>query len=153
MDLKKGMKAPDFTLKDEAGKEHKLSSYKGQKVVLYFYPKDNTPGCTTQACSFRDDYEAYKDLGVAVIGVSPDSEKSHAKFKEGKSLPFTLLSDPEHKVIEQYGSWGRKKMMGREYDGVLRNTFLIDEKGKILEIYEKVKPAENSKEILQRLAE
>lgn len=151
MELKKGMKAPAFELTDEAGKVHKLSDYKGKKVVLYFYPKDNTPGCTTEACNFRDDYSAYQDAGVVVLGVSPDSEQSHAKFKQGKNLPFTLLSDPEHKVIEKYGSWGRKKMMGREYDGVFRNTFLIDEAGKIMEIYENVKPATHSKEILDRL--
>lgn len=143
-----GTTAPAFELADETGKIHKLSDYQGKKVVLYFYPKDDTPGCTTEACNFRDDYSAYTKAGVTILGVSPDSTKSHAKFKEKFGLPFPLLADEGHKVCEAYGVWGRKKMMGREYDGVFRTTFLIGKDGKIEKVFENVKPPEHSKEIL-----
>jgi peroxiredoxin Q/BCP len=143
--------APDFTLADETGTLRTLSSLRGQPVVLYFYPKDDTPGCTTEACNFRDDYSAYQQAGVTILGVSPDSPKSHAKFKAKYNLPFSLLADEDHAVCDLYGAWGRKKFMGREYDGVLRTTFLIDANGDILHVFENVKPADHSQEILQML--
>lgn len=152
MPLTSGIPAPDFSLLDETGVERKLSDYRGKPVVLYFYPKDDTPGCTTEACNFRDDYSAYQVAGVTILGVSPDSPKSHAKFKAKFGLPFTLLADEQHQVCEQYGVWGRKKFMGREYDGVFRTTFLIDAQGQIIQVFENVKPAEHSKELLEALA-
>lgn len=148
MPISSGVTAPNFTLQDELGKTRNLSDYKGQMVVLYFYPKDDTPGCTTEACNFRDDYSAYKKAGVVILGVSPDSPKSHAKFKEKYDLPFPLLAGKGHKVCKLYGVWGLKKYMGREYEGVLRTTFLIDQDGKIIRVFENVKPAEHSAEIL-----
>jgi peroxiredoxin Q/BCP len=144
-------KAPDFELLDEQGTSRKLSDYLGKKVVLYFYPKDETSGCTTEACNFRDDYSAYEKAGVEILGVSPDSSESHQKFKQHHQLPFTLLADTEHKVCELYGTWAKKKMYGREYMGVLRTTFLINEQGQILKVFENVKPAEHSAEILAGL--
>jgi thioredoxin-dependent peroxiredoxin len=148
MPIQTGTDAPDFTLLDETGTPRSLADYRGQPVVLYFYPKDDTPGCTTEACSFRDDYSAYQGTGVVILGVSPDSPKSHAKFKQKYQLPFTLLADEDHQVSETYGVWGRKKFMGREYDGVFRTTFLIDPHGKIANVWENVKPANHSQEIL-----
>ncbi len=149
--LRTGDQAPDFSLVDDTGVERKLSDYRGQAVVLYFYPKDDTPGCTTEACNFRDDYGASQRAGVTILGVSPDTVKKHVKFKEKYHLPFTLLADPEHAVCEQYGVWGLKKFMGRSYDGVFRTTFLIGPDGKILKVFENVKPAEHSAEVLQAL--
>jgi len=143
--------APDFELLDETGTPRRLSDYRGKPVVLYFYPKDDTPGCTKEACSFRDDYSEYEKAGVIILGVSPDSPKSHAKFKEKYNLPFTLLADEDHQVCELYGAWGRKKFMGREYDGVLRTTFLIGSDGTILRIFPDVKPEGHSKEVLAAL--
>jgi peroxiredoxin Q/BCP len=143
--------APDFTLLDEKGESHKLSDYLGKPVVLYFYPKDDTPGCTTEACEFRDAYKDYSDAGVTILGVSPDSSKSHANFKSKFNLPFTLLADEGHKVCDLFGVWGRKKMMGREYDGVFRTTFLIGSDGKIVKVFEGVKPAGHSAEVLEAL--
>ena len=140
--------APDFTLLDETGTTHKLSDYRGKDVVLYFYPKDDTPGCTTEACAFRDDYSDYEKAGVVILGLSADSPKSHLKFKTKYHLPFTLLSDEDHKVCEQYGVWAKKKMMGREYMGILRTTYLISRDGLVKKVYEEVKPAGHSKEIL-----
>jgi peroxiredoxin Q/BCP len=125
MPISAGQKAPDFSLQDDSGMERQLSEYLGKPVVLYFYPKDDTPGCTKEACSFRDDYSSYQDAGVTILGVSPDSVKKHQKFKEKYQLPFTLLADVDHKVCELYGVWGRKKFMGREYDGVFRTTFPV----------------------------
>ncbi len=151
MPISAGNPAPDFTLPDENGINRKLSDYRGQPVVLYFYPKDDTPGCTTEACNFRDDYSQYTQAGVVILGVSPDSPKNHIKFKEKYHLPFTLLADEAHKVCELYGVWGRKKMMGREYDGVFRTTFLIDRQGKLVKVFEAVKPAEHSREVLEAL--
>jgi thioredoxin-dependent peroxiredoxin len=151
MPISAGNPAPDFTLPDENGIARQLSDYRGQPVVLYFYPKDDTPGCTTEACNFRDDYSLYTQAGVVILGVSPDSPKNHTKFKEKYHLPFTLLADEGHKVCELYGVWGRKKMMGREYDGVFRTTFLIDAQGKLVKVFEAVKPAEHSKEVLEAL--
>jgi peroxiredoxin Q/BCP len=148
MPISAGGQAPDFTLSDDEGRMHTLSDYRGKPVVLYFYPKDNTSGCTKEACGFRDDYSAYQDVGVTILGVSPDSSKSHANFRAKYELPFTLLADPDREVIKMYGAWGLKKLYGREYEGVMRTTFLIDEDGKILKVFEKVKPANHSAEVL-----
>lgn len=144
--------APDFTLLDEDETQHTLSDYRGKPVVLYFYPKDNTSGCTKEACGFRDDYSAYEETGVVILGVSPDTPNSHLKFKNKYELPFTLLADTDHKVCDLYEVWGRKKFMGREYDGVFRTTFLIDPQGNITKVFENVKPANHSEEILAGLA-
>jgi peroxiredoxin Q/BCP len=152
MTLQEKIKAPDFTLLNEKGEKTSLSDFIGQPVVLYFYPKDETPGCTTEACSFRDDYSKYKELGAVILGVSPDSEKSHAKFADKHQLPFTLLVDENHKVCDLYQVWGRKKFMGREFDGVFRTTYLIDSKGLIAKVFEGVKPASHSDEVLAALA-
>lgn len=152
MSISAGMKAPDFTLPDENGVELTLSAFRGQKVILYFYPKDDTPGCTTEACHFRDDYDAYEKLGVKILGVSPNSVKSHSKFKSKFQLPFTLLADEEHKVSELYGVWGKKKFMGKEFDGVFRTTFLIDRNGLIDKVFKNVKPEPHSQELLDELA-
>lgn len=143
--------APDFSLPDEQGVMHSLSEFRGKPVVLYFYPKDDTPGCTTEACNFRDDYSEYEQAGAIIIGVSPDASKSHMKFKTKYALPFLLLADADHQVCELFGVWGRKKFMGREFDGVFRTTFLIDPEGKIKRVFENVKPAEHSKEVLAAL--
>jgi len=148
-----GTPAPDFSLPDETGVQRRLSDYRGQHVVLYFYPKDDTPGCTIEACNFRDDYSAYVEAGVTILGVSPDTSKSHAKFKQKFELPFPLLTDVEHAICEQYGVWGKKKFMGREYLGVLRTTFIVTPDGKIKKIFENVKPAEHSEEVLAALKE
>lgn len=149
--LSVGTEAPDFSLQDEGGTVRRLSDYRGKPVVLYFYPKDDTPGCTKEACSFRDNFHDFKEQGVVILGVSPDTVKSHTKFKEKYSLPFTLLADEGHQVANQYGVWGRKKFMGREYDGIFRTTYLIDAQGKIVRVFENVKPDQHSKEILEAL--
>jgi len=151
MSLSSGITAPDFSLLDETGSPKMLSTYRGKPVVLYFYPKDDTPGCTKEACSFRDGYGAYKKAGVEILGVSPDSPASHARFKEKYSLPFTLLADEGHKVCEIYGVWGPKKFAGKSYEGVLRTTFLINPEGKIIKVFENVKPDGHSDEILAAL--
>ncbi len=149
--LQEGTIAPDFTLLTDGGGEVTLSDYRGKKVVLYFYPKDDTPGCTTEACNFRDDHSQIVAAGAAVLGVSPDSVKSHNKFKLKYQLPFALLSDPDHRVAEMYGAWGEKKMYGKSYMGILRSTFVIDEEGKILKVFPKVEPREHSQEVLAAL--
>jgi peroxiredoxin Q/BCP len=151
MELKIGSKAPDFKLPDENGKLHKLSDYRGKKVVLYFYPADDTPGCTQEACNFRDDYLKYKAAGAVILGVSPDDEQSHEKFKKKFSLPFPLLADEGHKVRDLYGVWGEKSMFGKKYMGVIRSTFLIDAEGKIAEVYNKVSVAKHSQNVLKAL--
>lgn len=151
MILEAGMKAPDFTLRDGAGQEVSLSDYRGKKVVLYFYPKDNTPGCTQQACAFAGAYAGFRDKGVQVIGVSRDSIESHRKFAEKYSLPFVLLSDPDLQVIQAYGVWGEKKLYGKVSYGVTRTTFLTDENGTIQKVMRKVKPDTNAQEILAEL--
>lgn len=151
MAISAGIPAPDFTLLDDTGTPRKLSDYRGKNVVLYFYPKDDTPGCTKEACNFRDDYSAYEKAGVIILGVSPDSVQSHVKFKKKFGLQFPLLADAEHKVCDLYGVWGPKKFMGKEYEGVLRTTFLIDENGTIAKVYENVRPAEHSAELLSAL--
>ena len=143
--------APKFNLLADDDKEYSLASFKGNKVLIYFYPRDNTPGCTTEACSLRDNFKEMKKLGLIVLGISTDDNKSHKKFKEKYKLPFLLLSDVEHKVCESYGVWTNKKFMGREYMGVQRTSFLIDEKGKIEKIYEEVKPAEHASEVISDL--
>ena len=152
MPIPAGSNAPDFELADQSGTLRKLSDYLGQPVVLYFYPKDDTPGCTTEACNFRDDYAQYREAGVVILGVSPDSPAKHSKFILKYSLPFTLLADTDHQVCELYGVWGRKKFMGREYDGVFRTTFLIDAQGQIQKVFENVSPAGHSQEVLGALA-
>jgi len=151
MPVAEGTKAPQFELKDNEGKIHKLSDYLGKTVVVYFYPKDNTKGCTAEACSFRDSYAEFKKAGVPVIGISPDSETSHTKFIDKYELPFILLSDPDHKTCEAYGVWGLKKFMGREYEGVFRTTFVIGPDGKIVKVFEKVKPTDHSLEVLEAI--
>ena len=153
MPLSAGINAPDFTLPDQDGKEHTLSNYKGSPVVLYFYPKDHTSGCTKEACAFRDDYSAYHEAGVTILGVSPDSPKTHTNFIAKHDLPFTLLADTEREVLKLYDALGLKKMYGREYEGVLRTTYLIGADGKIAKVYEKVNPATHSEEILADLKE
>lgn len=145
---KAGETAPDFTLPDQGGEEHTLSDYQGKWVLLYFYPKDDTPGCTKEACGIRDHFAAYKRAKITVFGVSPDSVKSHAKFVEKYELPFTLLADADKEVVQAYGVWGKKKFMGKEYMGVSRVSFLIDPKGKIAKVYPKVKPEEHAEEVL-----
>ena len=149
--LEVGMKAPQFTLTDGNGNTVSLADYLGKKVVLYFYPKDNTPGCTRQACAFVGAYDAFREKGVEVIGISKDSVASHAKFAEKYSLPFVLLSDPERVAIEAYGVWQEKKQYGKVSMGVVRTTFLIDEQGNIAKIMPKVKPDTNAAEILAEL--
>ena len=150
--LATGMKAPDFTLKNQHGEEVRLSDFLGKKVVLYFYPKDSTPGCTRQACAFAASYEAFKAQDIVVIGVSKDSVASHVKFAEKYDLPFVLLSDPELQAIEPYGVWQEKKMCGKTCMGVVRTTFIIDEQGMIQHVMPKVKPDTNAQEILDYLA-
>lgn len=147
--LKEGAAAPAFTTKDAEGDTVRLKDFRGQKVVLYFYPKDDTPGCTKEACSFRDAFPKFKKRGIQVFGVSPDGEASHKKFAAKYKLPFTLLADIDHAIADTYGVYGQKKFMGRTYMGVNRTTFLIDEKGKIKKVFEKVKPEEHAGEVLE----
>lgn len=151
--LKEGSTAPAFKTTNGEGVTVSLKDFRGQKVVLYFYPKDDTPGCTKEACSFRDDFSKFKKLGIVVLGVSPDSEASHKKFAAKYKLPFTLLADTDKAISEAYGVYGEKKFMGRTYLGVLRTTFLIDEKGKIKKVFEKVKPQEHASEVLDAFAD
>ncbi|UII19787.1 thioredoxin-dependent thiol peroxidase [Fulvivirga ligni] len=148
MKLQEGDQAPDFEVNDQNGKTVKLSDYKGKKVVLYFYPKDNTPGCTAEACNLRDNYSDLQKSGYEVLGVSTDTEKSHLKFIEKQELPFTLLADTEKQIHEKYGTWVEKQMYGRKYMGTARVTFLIDENGKIEKIIEKVKTKDHTAQIL-----
>ena len=151
--IKEGTNAPAFKTTDANGETVSLKDLKGQKVVLYFYPKDDTPGCTKEACSFRDAWAKFKKQGINVLGVSPDSEASHKKFETKYKLPFTLLADKDHAIADAYGVWGEKKFMGRTYMGVLRTTFLIDEKGKIRKVFEKVKPEDHASEVLEAFAD
>lgn len=147
--LKIGDKAPSFVGKDQNGKEMSLEQFRGKKVVLYFYPKDNTPGCTTQACDLRDNYQRFISEGYEIVGVSKDSEKSHQKFIEKHNLPFPLISDTDLEIIKAYDAWGKKKFMGKEYDGVIRKTFVIDQEGVIADIIEKVNTKDHSAQILK----
>ena len=142
-----GTLAPDFTLPDQNGKPWRLQEMRGRWVVLYFYPKDDTPGCTTEACNFRDGYKEFKKMGLVILGVSKDGVKSHKKFAEKFKLPFPLLADTEHEVAEKYGVWKLKKFMGREYMGMERSSFLIDEEGKIAKVYETVKPDNHAEDV------
>jgi len=150
---KEGSAAPNFAAKDANGETVRLKDLRGQKVVLYFYPKDDTPGCTKEACSFRDAFADFKKRDIKVLGVSTDSEASHKKFAAKYKLPFTLLADPDHSIADAYGVYGEKKFMGRTYMGVKRITFLIDEKGKVKKVFEKVKPEEHAREVLEAFAE
>lgn len=149
--LEEGKKAPQFTLKDQSGKSVSLKDFLGKKVVLYFYPKDDTPGCTKEACNFRDDFKEIKKENAVILGVSADSETRHKKFAEKYKLPFTLLSDENKKVLEKYGVWQEKSMYGRKYMGIVRSTFIIDEKGKLKKIFPKVKVTNHNKEVLEAL--
>lgn len=146
--LTEGTKAPAFSGKDQDGNTVKLTDFKGEKVILYFYPEDMTPTCTDQACNLRDNYAALKKAGFVVLGVSPDEEAKHKKFEAKHSLPFTLLADPKHTIIEKYGVWGEKQLYGRQYMGLHRTTFVIDEKGMIRKVFLKPKSKQHSEEIL-----
>ncbi|MGH7546538.1 MAG: thioredoxin-dependent thiol peroxidase [Gemmatimonadota bacterium] len=147
-----GDPAPDFALSSDSGETIRLRDLRGRRVVLYVYPKDDTPGCTVEACGFRDRHDALDDARAVVLGVSPDDVASHVRFKAKYDLPFPLLADPDHRVASAYGAWGKKKMYGKEYEGVLRQTFVIDEQGKFLKVFDKVTPQGHAEEILQVLA-
>ena len=149
--LEIGTKAPDFTLPDQNGNMHSLSEYRGKKVILYFYPKDNTPGCTKQACGFAERFPQFTEKGAVVLGISKDSVASHKKFEEKYDLPFTLLADPELVAIQAYDVWQEKKNYGKTYMGVVRSTYLIDENGKIVKAFDKVKAADNPEQMLGEL--
>ena len=146
--LTEGTKAPEFTLTDDQGQEVSLSDFAGKKVVIYFYPKDDTPGCTKEACSFRDNHSAILARGAVVLGVSADDTKSHEKFKTKFELPFPLLSDPEKKMIQAYDAWGEKQMYGKSYEGILRSTVIVDEQGNVVKVFPKVKPEGHAEEVL-----
>jgi len=149
--LKEGDLAPDFTLLSDQGEEVTLSSFRGKKVVVYFYPKDNTPGCTKEACSFRDAYDEFLAKGAVVIGISPDPLSSHQRFRAKYNLPFYLLCDTDHSVAKAYGVWGEKKNFGRTYQGIIRSTFVLDEEGRISKVLSKLRPAKHAQEVLQYL--
>jgi|SRR3990167_4227257 len=151
--LIEGSKAPEFYLSDQDGKDHELADYHGQWVLLYFYPKDDTPGCTKEACGLRDTFPKFEDVSAVVLGVSADSVESHKKFATKYKLPFTLLADPEKKVLQAYGVWRNKSMYGKSFLGIARTSFLIDPDGNIAKIYEKVKPAEHARQVLHDLKE
>jgi thioredoxin-dependent peroxiredoxin len=149
--VEEGREAPDFELTSDSGESVRLSQFRGQPVVLYFYPKDDTPGCTAQACGIRDSYDDFTERGAVVLGVSPDDESSHVKFKQKYGLPFTLLADPTHEVAEQYGVWAEKRFAGKTYWGVERSTFLIDEDGRIAKVMRRVKPDTHVEKVLAEL--
>lgn len=149
MALSVGNQAPDFTLSDQRGVQHNITQYRGKWVVVYFYPKDDTEGCTKEACSFRDNFESFKQRGIVVLGISKDTEASHKKFAEKYNLNFTLLSDPSGTVINSYEAWGEKTMMGRTFEGILRITYILDSQGVIRKVYENVRPEEHAQEILR----
>lgn len=151
--LKEGNRAPDFTAATDTGESLSLSSFRGRSVVLYFYPKDDTPGCTVEACEFRDAFPRFEGVDAVVLGVSPDSVKKHQRFKTKYNLPFTLIADPDHAIAESYGVWGEKMMFGRKYMGVLRTTFIIDAEGRIAKIFRGVKPEGHAQEVEDALAE
>ena len=151
--LKEGDAAPDFETRDAGGNPVKLSDLRGRKVVLYFYPKDDTPGCTKEACGFRDSFAEFRSRGIEVLGVSTDDERSHRKFAEKYGLPFTLLADTDHSVADLYGVYGEKQFMGRKYMGVARKTFLIDEGGRVRKVFDKVKVDEHADEVLKAFDE
>jgi thioredoxin-dependent peroxiredoxin len=149
--LKEGLDAPVFSGKDQDGKTISLADFKGKKVILYFYPKDDTPGCTVEACNLRDNYQSLLNKGFVIIGVSPDNEKSHAKFKSKYALPFSLIADPDASIIKAYGAWGEKNMYGKSYMGVLRTTYVIDEQMKIMKVFTKVDTQNHTQQILTEL--
>jgi thioredoxin-dependent peroxiredoxin len=149
--IEEGTPAPDFTLASDSGESVTLSAFRGRPVVLYFYPKDDTPGCTVEACGFRDSYSEFEKRGAVVLGVSPDDEASHVKFKEKYSLPFTLLADPEHEAAERYGVWGEKNFGGKKYWGVKRSTFVIDAEGNVAKVMHNVKPDGHPDQVLAAL--
>jgi len=150
--VSEGSPAPDFELASSTGERVKLSDFRGRPVVLYFYPKDDTPGCTTQACGIRDAYDEFERAGAVVLGISPDDERSHAKFKEKYDLPFTLLADTDHAVADEYGVWGEKSYMGRTYLGVKRSTFVVDADGTVAKVMHDVKPATHADDVLATLS-
>lgn len=151
-ELKEGAKAPDFSIRDSKGRVSRLSDLKGKKsIVAYFYPRDFTPGCTTEAAEFARDYEKFREAGIEIVGISPDSEESHAKFRVKMGIPYPLVADIENDVSKKYGVYGLKNFMGREYMGVNRSTFLLDKSGKIVKIFRRVKPAGHSQEVLDVL--
>jgi peroxiredoxin Q/BCP len=152
LSVEEGRPAPDFTLTSDSGESVSLSSLRGSPVVLYFYPKDDTPGCTTQACGIRDAYGEFEQAGAVVLGVSPDDQASHAKFREKYDLPFTLLADTDHEAAESYGVWGEKTYAGKTYMGVSRSTFVIDADGNVTRIFLQVKPDEHADQVLEALS-
>lgn len=147
----KGQQAPDFAGKDQNGNQVKLSDYRGKKVILYFYPKDDTPGCTKEACNLRDNYQELKNQGFEILGVSVDDEASHQKFIDKYDLPFTLIADTDKEIVNQYGVWGEKNMYGKKFMGTNRWTYIIDEEGKIEHIFKKVKSADHTAQILEKV--
>jgi len=149
--VEEGKPAPDFELKSDSGETVRLSDFRSKPVVVYFYPKDDTPGCTTQACGIRDNYDAFGERGAVVLGISPDDETSHVKFKQKYGLPFTLLADPDHQVAEQYGVWGERRMYGKTYMGIERSTFVIDPDGNVAHVMRRVKPDTHVEQVLQAL--
>jgi peroxiredoxin Q/BCP len=149
--VEEGKPAPDFELKSDSGETVRLSDFRNRPVVVYFYPKDDTPGCTTQACGIRDNYDAFGERGAVVLGISPDDETSHVKFKQKYGLPFTLLADPDHQVAEQYGVWGERRMYGKTYMGIERSTFVIDPDGNVAHVMRRVKPDTHVEQVLQAL--
>jgi len=149
--VEEGAPAPDFELRSDEGETVTLSALRGKPVVLYFYPRDDTPGCTTEACEFRDAYDRFRDQGVEILGVSPDTEASHRKFKSKYELPFTLLADPNHQAAEAYGVWKEKKSYGRTYEGVERSTFVIDAEGKVAKAMRGIRPAGHAAQVLETL--
>jgi thioredoxin-dependent peroxiredoxin len=149
--VEEGREAPDFELTSDTGERVRLSQFRGKPVVLYFYPRDDTPGCTRQACAIRDSYDEFEQRGAVVLAVSPDDESSHVKFKRKHGLPFTLLADPEHEVAERYGAWGERRYRGRTYMGIERSTFLIDEQGCVAKVMRRVKPDTHTAQVLAAL--
>lgn len=149
--VEEGKPAPDFELTSDEGETVRLSELRGQPVVVYFYPRDDTPGCTAQACGIRDNYDAFGERGAVVLGISPDDESSHVKFKQKYGLPFTLLADPDHRVADEYGVWGEKSMYGKTYFGVERSTFVIDAEGNVAKVMRRVKPDTHAKQVLEAL--
>ena len=151
--VEEGKPAPDFELMSDEGKSVRLSQLRGQPVVVYFYPKDDTPGCTKQACGIRDSYDAFGERGAVVLGISPDDETSHVKFKQKYGLPFTLLADPDHKVADEYGVWGERSLYGKKYMGIERSTFVIDGDGNVSKVMRRVKPDTHAQQVLDALAD
>ena len=149
--VEEGKLAPDFELTSDSGETVRLSDLKGRPVVVYFYPRDDTPGCTTQACGIRDNHDAFAERGAVVLGISPDDESSHVKFKQKYGLPFTLLADPDHRVADEYGVWGERSMYGKTYMGIERSTFVIDPEGNVARIMRRVKPDTHAEQVLQAL--